>query len=64
MIPKKLVNLTDDNWGDYLPFDYPESLIAGQAIPSDGIDPEASSSPGYLRGSRSRAVNLPTPGTK
>jgi hypothetical protein len=39
--PKRLVVLTDDNWADYFPFDYPESLVAGLQVPSDGIDRES-----------------------
>jgi hypothetical protein len=39
--PKRLVVLTDDNWADYVSFDYPESLVAGLQIPSDGIDRES-----------------------
>jgi hypothetical protein len=35
---KRLVILTDDNWADYFPFDYPDSLVTGLQIPSDGID--------------------------
>jgi hypothetical protein len=36
--PKRLVVLTDDNWADHFPFDYPESLVQGLAIGEDGID--------------------------
>jgi hypothetical protein len=39
--PKRLVVLTDDNWADYFPFDYPESSVAGLQIPCDGIDRES-----------------------
>jgi hypothetical protein len=39
--PKRLVVLTDDNWADYFPFDYPESLVTGLPIPSAGIDRES-----------------------
>jgi hypothetical protein len=35
---KRTVTLTDDNWGDYFPFDYPESLVEGLAIGEGGID--------------------------
>jgi hypothetical protein len=38
---KRLVNLTDDNWADYFPFDYHESFVAGMEIPDDGFDPES-----------------------
>jgi hypothetical protein len=38
MSDKRLVKLDDDNWADYFPFDYPDSLVAGLQIPSDGID--------------------------
>jgi hypothetical protein len=35
--PKHLVVLTDDNWADYFPFDYPESLVQGLEIGENGI---------------------------
>jgi hypothetical protein len=35
---KSHIVLTDDNWADYLPTDYPESLIAGLTIGECGID--------------------------
>jgi hypothetical protein len=34
----KTFTLTDDNWADYLPFDYPESLVEGLTIGEGGID--------------------------
>jgi hypothetical protein len=40
MIAKRLIVLTDDNWADYFPFDYPESLMQGVEIPDEGIDRE------------------------
>jgi hypothetical protein len=33
-----VIVLTDDNWADYFPFDYPESLVRGLAISEGGID--------------------------
>jgi hypothetical protein len=35
---KRLIVLTDDNWADHFPFDYPESLVQGLAIVEGGID--------------------------
>jgi hypothetical protein len=35
---KRTINLTDDNWADYLPDDYPASLVEGLAIGDDGIE--------------------------
>jgi hypothetical protein len=39
--PKRVIELTDDNWADYFPFDYPESLVQGLEIGEGGIDRES-----------------------
>jgi hypothetical protein len=35
---KRIIDLTDDNWADHFPFDYPELLVQGLAIGEGGID--------------------------
>jgi hypothetical protein len=38
----KRIVLTDDNWSDLLPDDYPKSLVAGLRIGEGGLDREGS----------------------
>ena len=38
---KRTIHLTDDNWADYLPTDYAESLVAGIAIGEGCMDRDA-----------------------
>jgi hypothetical protein len=35
---KNRIILTDDNWADYFPMDYPEALVQGMTIGEDGVD--------------------------
>jgi hypothetical protein len=35
---KRRIVLTDDNWADYFPLDYPESLVLGLRVEEGGID--------------------------
>ena len=37
-MPKKRFELTDDNFADYFPWDYVESLVDGLTIGEGGID--------------------------
>jgi hypothetical protein len=39
---KRIIVLTDDNWADNFPFDYPELLVQGLQIGDDGIDRQSS----------------------
>jgi hypothetical protein len=35
---KRRIVLTDDNWADHFPLDYPEALVRGMAVGEGGID--------------------------
>jgi hypothetical protein len=39
---KNRIVLTDDNWADYLPLDYPEALVQGMTIGEGGIERDSS----------------------
>ena len=39
---KRRIVLTDDNWADYFPLDYPESLVLGLRVGEGGIDRDSS----------------------
>jgi hypothetical protein len=39
---KKRIILTDDNWSDYLPEDYPKSLVEGLKVGEGEIDRDGS----------------------